>query len=154
MVSHEILIIISGLVIIYWILYSYLIHLFIQRRLKYQLILKKLFYKKYKTYFTLKKEYIYFIYRPNFKIKIGKSTNLRKRLKTHRTTLGKVWLLGVIPVHDCQKAENYILKKFNKSNWTLEVYYIHLDLLLFILMNRHKRLTNSYQKMLDNIVET
>lgn len=151
MIFNETLIFLLFLFIIHWVyLYfkSYIKHIFYKKRKYYRYKIRHLTYRYPHQYIKNKKtEYIYFVYIPNGKVKIGLSTNLTKRLKTHRTTLGKIKVLGIIPVKNSLLAESFVHRKF--YNYAGEVYWLTPKLILFIILLRNEWLTNTYQKVVD-----
>lgn len=69
---------------------------------------------KYKEIRNLKlhKNYIY-VYRDRIFIKIGKTRNIKKRIRTHQTAHAlPIHILSIIPVYDCDVAEIYLHKKY------------------------------------------
>lgn len=84
----------------------------INRYNRYLIKLKKgIRYREIKN-LQLHKNYIY-VYRDKIFIKIGKTRNIKKRLKTHQTAHAlPLHILSIIPVANCDVAENYLHKKY------------------------------------------
>lgn len=83
-------------------------------------------YKQVSSYHS----FIY-VYRDKLWVKIGKSTNIQKRIITHQTAHATpLHIIAIIPVQNAHVAEMILHKRYAKQRYKREFFWLHPILIL------------------------